>query len=360
MKKTIANLASFLAIAMGVAGITLVLYAWNLPPFRSAVQVTDNAYVRGSVTLISPQLSGYVVEVPVRDYEGVKAGQLLARLDDRIFRQKVDQAKAALASQEAALANSIQQQRSAEAKIGASEAAVDSATFALRRATENWTRVEALAKKGVMAESEREQGRTTLDQAEAAVTQAKAQLEVSKQDLQAIIVGRDSLKAAVAGAKAAFELAEIDLANTRITAPRDGVVGEVGVKLGQYVAAGSQLMAVVPQGTWIIANFKETQLSRIHSGQPVTFTVDALDDIELHGHVERFSPAAGSEFSIIKPDNATGNFTKVAQRVPVRISIDEGQEQAKYLTPGLSVVVRTVVQDGTATAAAGAVEQPKG
>ena len=211
-----------------------------------------------------------------------------------------------------------------------------------------------------MAESDREQGRTTLDQAEAAVTQAKAQLEVSKQDLQAIIVGRDSLKAAVAGARAAVELAEIDLANTRITAPRDGVVGEVGVKLGQYVSAGSQLMAVVPQGTWIIANFKETQLSRIHSGQPVTFTVDALDDIELHGHVERFSPAAGSEFSIIKPDNATGNFTKVAQRVPVRISIDEGQEQAKYLTPGLSVVVRTVVQDGTATAAAGAAEQSKG
>ena len=150
MKKTIANLASVLAVVMGIAGIALVLYAWDLPPFRSAVQVTDNAYVRGSVTLISPQLSGYIVEVPVRDYEAVKAGQLLARLDDRIFRQKVDQAKAMLASQEAALANSIQQQRSAEAKIGASEAAVDSANFALRRATENWTRVEALAKKGVM------------------------------------------------------------------------------------------------------------------------------------------------------------------------------------------------------------------
>ncbi|MDR6757350.1 multidrug resistance efflux pump [Mycoplana sp. BE70] len=356
MKKLITNLASTLAVATGVAAITLVLYAWDLPPFRSDVQTTDNAYVRGSVTLISPQLSGYIVDVPVKDYQAVKAGQMLARLDDRIYRQKADQAKAALAAQEAALVNSNQQQRSAEAKIGSSEASVESAQYGLRRATENWNRVEALAKKGVMAESDREQGRTTLDQAEAAVKQAKAQLEVARQDLQGIIVGRDSLKAAVDGARATVELAEIDLANTRITAPRDGVVGEVGVKLGQYVGAGTQLMAVVPEGTWIIANFKETQLSRIHVGQPVTISVDALDHRELSGHVERFSPAAGSEFSIIKPDNATGNFTKVAQRVPIRISIDPGQEQAKYLSPGLSVVVRTVVEEDTTAAAMAAVE----
>lgn len=355
MKKLITNIASAAAVAIGVAGVTLVLYAWDLPPFQSAVQTTDNAYVRGSVTLISPQLSGYIVEVPVKDFEHVRAGQLLARLDDRIFSQKVEQAKATQAAQEAALTNSIQQEKSATAKIGASEAAVDSATYALRRARENSDRVENLAAKGIMAESDREQSRTTLDQAQAAVDQAKAQLEVSRQDLQSIIVNRDSLKAAVDGAKAAVQLAEIDLANTRITAPQDGSVGEVGVKLGQYVAAGTQLMAVVPNGTWIIANFKETQLSRIQPGQKVTFTVDALDHLQLHGHVERFSPAAGSEFSVIKPDNATGNFTKVAQRVPVRISIDPGQEQVSRLAPGLSVVVRTVVDgSGTATVQAAA------
>ncbi|NVP54329.1 HlyD family secretion protein [Mycoplana rhizolycopersici] len=360
MKKLLTNLASAIAVAMGVGGVTLVLYAWDLPPFQSEIQVTDNAYVRGSVTLISPQLSGYIVDVPVKDYETVKAGQVLARLDDRIFRQKVDQAKATLAGQEAELANSLQQERAGQAKIGAGKAAVDSAESALRRANENWNRVERLAGKGVVSESEREQSRATLDQAEAAVSQAKAQVEVANQDLQSIIVGRDALRAAVAGAKAALELAEIDLTNTRITAPRDGVVGEVGVKLGQYVSAGTQLMAVVPEGTWIIANFKETQLSRIHPGQAVTFTVDALDNVQLHGRVERFSPAAGSEFSIIKPDNATGNFTKVAQRVPVRISIDPGQQQAKYLAPGLSVVVRTVVGGATDTAAAGPVAQPQG
>lgn len=359
MKKIITNLASAVAAVIGIAGVTLVLYAWDFPPFSTPVQTTDNAYVRGSVTLISPQLAGYIVKVPVKDFEQVKSGQLLAQLDDRIFRQKVDQAKAALSGQEAALANSIQQERSAQARIGASEAAVDSATFALRRANEDWNRVEKLAAKGVVAESDREQSRTTLDQAQAAVDQAKAELEVTRQDLQSIIVNRGSLKAGVEGARASVQLAEIDLDNTRITAPQDGVVGEVGVKLGQYVAAGTQLMAVVPNGTWVVANFKETQLSRIHPGQPVTFTVDALDGVQLRGHVERFSPAAGSEFSVIRPDNATGNFTKVAQRVPVRIAIDPGQEQAARLAPGLSVVVSTVV-DGQGTATAQAAEKING
>lgn len=360
MNKIITRLASAAAVAIGLAGVTLVLYAWELPPFTSAVQVTDNAYVRGSVTLISPQLSGYIVEVPVKDFEHVKTGQLLARLDDRIFSQKVEQAKATLAAREAALADSIQQEKSANAKIGASDAAVDSATYALRRARENWTRVENLAAKGIMAESDREQGRATLDQAQAAVDQARAELDVSRQDLQSIIVNRDLLKADVDGARAAVQLAEIDLANTRITAPQDGTIGEVGVKLGQYVAAGTQLMAVVPNGTWIIANFKETQLSRIRPGQAVTFTVDALDHLRLRGHVERFSPAAGSEFSVIKPDNATGNFTKVAQRVPVRIAVDPGQAEASRLAPGLSVVVSTVVDGEGETAVAQAAEKSDG
>jgi multidrug resistance efflux pump len=343
MKTYIRNTATTLAVALGIAGIVAVLYAWALPPFASDVQTTDNAYVRGYVTLISPQLAGYVTDVPVKDYETVKAGAVLARLDDRIYRQKVEQANATLASQKAALANSDQQENAAKARIGASEAALASATYAKRRAEENWNRIEELSDKGIATQSDREQSRTTLDQAEAAVAQAQANLEVSKQDLQTIIVSRDSLRAAVAGAEASVELAKIDLSNTVITAPRDGIVGEVGVKLGQYVAAGTQLMAVVPHDTWVIANFKETQLAYIKPGQKVEVIVDALKHATLTGHVERFSPAAGSEFSVIKPDNATGNFTKVAQRVPVRIAIDEGQDLAQYLAPGLSVVVKTVV-----------------
>ena len=345
MKQYIRNTATSLAVVLGIAGIGAVLYAWQLPPFSSEVQTTDNAYVRGYVTLISPQLAGYITEVPVKDYETVKAGQVLARLDDRIYRQKVEQAKATLASQTAALANSEQQENAAKARIGASEAALAGARAAERRGQENWNRVEELSDKGIATQSDREQSRTTLDQAEAAVSQAEANLEVTRQDLQTIIVGRDSLRAAVAGAEASVELAKIDLSNTVVSAPRDGVVGEVGVKLGQYVAAGTQLMAVVPHDTWVIANFKETQLAYIKPGQKVEVSVDALKHAKLSGHVERFSPAAGSEFSVIRPDNATGNFTKVAQRIPVRIAIDEGQDLAKYLAPGLSVVVTTVVEE---------------
>ncbi|MCR6498776.1 HlyD family secretion protein [Shinella sp. CPCC 101442] len=343
MKQYIRNTATALAVILGLAGVGVVAYAWQLPPFSSDVQTTDNAYVRGYVTLISPQLAGYVTDVEVKDYEPVKAGAVLARLDDRIYRQKVEQAKATLASQQAALANSAQQENAAKARIGASEAALASATYAKRRAEENWNRVEELSNKGIATQADREQSRTTLDQAEASVSQAQANLEVSRQDLQTIIVSRDSLRAAVAGAEASVELAKIDLSNTVITAPRDGVVGEVGVKLGQYVAAGTQLMAIVPHDTWVIANFKETQLAYIKPGQAVEVRVDAFKHATLKGHVERFSPAAGSEFSVIKPDNATGNFTKVAQRIPVRIAIDEGQDLSKYLAPGLSVVVTTVV-----------------
>jgi multidrug resistance efflux pump len=143
----------------------------------------------------------------------------------------------------------------------------------------------------------------------------------------------------VQGAKAAVRLAEIDLQNTRITAPEDGQLGEVGARLGQYVAAGTQLLTIVPERIWVIANFKETQLPGMKIGQPVTFTVDALNHAALTGHIERFSPAAGSEFSVIRTDNATGNFTKVAQRVSVRITIDPGQALAERLSPGMSVVV---------------------
>ena len=145
--------------------------------------------------------------------------------------------------------------------------------------------------------------------------------------------------AAVEGAEAAVHLAEIDLSNTRITAPQDGRLGEVQARLGQYVSAGTQLMALVPNQVWVIANFKETQLAGMRTGQPVSFTVDALRHARMTGTIERFSPAAGSEFSVIRPENATGNFIKIAQRVPVRIAVDPGQPLAERLAPGMSVVV---------------------
>ncbi|MGF6172200.1 HlyD family secretion protein [Ensifer sp. 4252] len=340
MLKFLRSPTTIIVLLAGFSGLALVLYAWRLPPFHSSVEMTENAYVRGYLTIMSPQLSGYVAEVPVHDYEEVKAGQLLVKIDDRIYAQKLAQAEATLAAQKASLANSRQQELSAKAGIAASAAQLDSAKAAFNRASASWDRIRPLAEKGISTRSEADQSRAAFEQAQAAVSQAEAGLEVSRQALATTLGARAGLQAAVAGAEAAVELARIDLENTRIVAPRDGKLGEIGARLGQYVTAGSQLLAVVPHDVWVLANFKETQLDGMKAGQPVTISLDALQKSMLTGHIERFSPAAGSEFSIIRPDNATGNFTKVAQRVGVRIAVDPGQPLADLLSPGLSVVVR--------------------
>lgn len=339
MLKSLRSPATILTLLAGLTGVLLVLYAWRLPPFATTVEMTDNAYVRGYVTIVSPQLSGYVSRVEVKDYEAVKAGQVLVRIDDRIYAQKLAQAKGALDTQKASLANSHQQELSAKASIAASEAQRDSATATYIRATQAWERIQPLAEKGIATSVDVDTARATLEQAKAGVDQATATIEVSRQNLATTIGSRAGLEAAVRSAEAAVELAQIDLDNTTITAPQDGKLGEVGARLGQYVTAGTQLLAIVPKDVWIIANFKETQLDGMKIGQPVVFTVDALSKAELKGHVERFSPAAGSEFSVIRADNATGNFTKVAQRVGVRVSIDPDQPLADALVPGMSVEV---------------------
>ncbi|UFN51064.1 HlyD family secretion protein [Roseomonas sp. OT10] len=333
----IARTAGILLI--GCAGALLVLHAWQLPPFQGSMEVTENAYVRGQVTVISPQLAGYVTEVPVRDFQRVRAGQVLVQIDDRIFRQKQLQAQAALAIQRANLANSDQNQRAAEARIRSGEAQVTGARATLDTAEANARRVETLLSRGISTQSAADQSRATLAQATAALHQAEAALQVSQQDLQSIIVNRQSQEAGIASAEAALRLAEIDLQNTRILAPQDGQLGEIGVRLGQYVTAGTQLAALVPERKWVVANFKENQLYGMRRGQPVRFTVDALQNAELTGQIEAFSPATGSEFSVLRADNATGNFTKVAQRLPVRIAIDADQPLAQELAPGMSVVV---------------------
>ncbi|CAM5222607.1 hemolysin secretion protein D [Bosea thiooxidans] len=339
MTRLFRSFSTYIALAIGLAGLVVILYAWRLPPFASAIETTENAYVRGQVTVIAPQLAGYVAEVPVQDFAAVKQGDLLLRIDGRIYAQKLEQARASLAAQRAALANSEQARAAAEARLRASQANVASAEAALRTAEANWGRIEPLRERGVVSQTSTDQSQQALDQARASLTATQAAVDVAQQDVQTAIVNRQSLEAAVEGAEAAVHLAEIDLQNTRITAPQDGRLGEVSARLGQYVSAGTQLMALVPAQTWVIANFKETQLAGMRIGQPVSFTVDALRHARLTGRIERFSPAAGSEFSIIRADNATGNFIKIAQRVPVRIAIDPGQALAERLAPGMSVVV---------------------
>ncbi|SEG81549.1 HlyD family secretion protein [Bosea lathyri] len=339
MLKSLRSPATLLALLVAVSGALLVLYAWKLPPFGSAVETTENAYVKGQVTIISPQLAGYVKTVAVQDYQSVKAGDLIVEIDDRIYDQKVKQAQAVLAGQKANLANADQSISAAKARIGSSQAQIASAQAALRTAEANADRVSSLLEKGISTQATGDQATQALDQARAGLRQAEAALEVSRQDLQSIVVNRQSLEASVENAKAAVQLAVIDLQNTRVLAPQDGRLGEIGVRLGQYVAAGTQLASLVPARKWVVANFKETQLYGMKIGQPVSFTVDALRHQTLTGRIQEFSPATGAEFSVLKADNATGNFTKIAQRLPVRIAIDEGQPLAADLAPGMSVVV---------------------
>ena len=324
---------------LALVGVLIVLYAWQLPPFASAVESTENALVRGQVTIISPQLSGYVFEVPVQDFQYVKAGDLLVRLDDRIYTQRLAQAQASLASQQASLANNRQQKRSAQATLEQRRAAIGSAEAQWRKAQADLARSQALITDGSISRSELDVSRTAAAQAQASLAQAKAAVRIAEEDVRSVDVNRAALEAAVDNAAAAVELARIDLANTRVVAPRDGQLGQIGVRLGAWVNSGAQLMALVPETVWVIANFKETQMAQMRIGQPATFTVDALNHARLRGHVFEIAPATGSEFSLLQADNATGNFVKIAQRIPVKIVLDVDQPELPRLRPGMSVVV---------------------
>lgn len=332
------NTVIFLVLAL--IGILLILAGWGLPPFDNGMEATENAYVRGRTTVIAPQVSGYVLEVKVKDYQQVKAGDVLARIDDRIYRARVAQARANLEAQQAALANSRQAHASRTAGLAAQQAGHANAEAQLLRAQADMVRVEELVKDGSVSVRERDQTLAALRQAQAAVRQTQAGQEIARQDIRTVDVGQGGLEAQVKAAQAQLQLAEIDLGNTLIVAPEDGQLGEIGVRLGQYVTNGSQLMSLVPPDRWIIANYKEAQTARMAPGQKVSFTVDALGGDRLSGRVERLSPAAGSEFAVLKPDNATGNFVKVPQRIGVRIQIDPDQPMLGWLRPGMSVEVR--------------------
>ncbi|VXC95954.1 HlyD family secretion protein [Sphingomonas sp. 8AM] len=336
-----------LILLLAIAGIAAVLAAWRVWPFTTAYESTDNAYVRGRTTVIAPQVSGYVTRVLVRDFENVQAGQPLVTIDDRIYAQRVEQAQAQVESAQATLANATQTAASRQASLGAQGAAVANARAQLMRAQADMNRVNDLVTDGSVSLRERDQTLAALRQAQAQLNQAEAAQEIARQDIRTVAVGRGGQQAGVSGARAALRLARIDLANTVIRAPEAGRLSEVGVRVGQYVTAGSQLMFLVPPETWVIANFKEAQTARITVGQRASFTVDALGNARLTGRVERIAPAAGSEFAVLKSDNATGNFTKVPQRIAVRIRVDPGQRLAERLRPGMSVQAR-VDTDGVA------------
>jgi multidrug resistance efflux pump len=324
---------------VALVGVLIVLYAWRLPPFSSAVVSTENALVRGQVTLIGTQLPGYVVDVKVQDFQYVKQGDLLAQIDDRTYQQRYAQAVAQLAAQKAALDNWAQSHSTAEAGVLLNQAALANAEAQAAKSVADLKRVDSLAADGSLSLREQDSSKAARAQTAAAVAQARASLEIAKQQVRSVSVNKQSLEAAVAAAEAALKAAKVDLDNTRIIAPEDGQLGQVTVRKGAYVNTGAQLMGLVPKQLWVIANLKETQMNNVQVGQPATFKVDALDGAQLTGVVERISPATGSEFSVLPADNATGNYVKIAQRIPVRIRIDAGQAKARRLAPGMSVIV---------------------
>lgn len=324
---------------VALVGMGLVLWAWKLPPFATATERTDNAYVRGQITVLAPQVSGYVSEVNVADFGYVKRGDVLLRVDDRIYQEKVAQALAQLDNARAQLANSDQTQAQNRANLGARKASLSAANAEARRAAADLQRVEELAAKGSVSLRERDQSRATAQLSKANVDKAEADIHIGEQSIRSTQVARASLEAQVKAAEAQLGLARIDLDNTVVRAPRDGQVSESSVRVGQYVAAGSQLLFLVPDSLWVVANFKETQTAHMHIGQTASFTVDALEGQALQGRIEQIAPATGSEFSVIKADNASGNFIKIVQRLPIRIAIDPGQALATRLRPGMSVEV---------------------
>ena len=326
-----------LLIVLIIIGVALILYAWKLPPFTPTVQQTNNAFVKGQTTIISPQVSGYVTEVAVQDFAYVKAGDLLVKIDDRTFRQQLEQAQANIEVAVTNRSSNAQDTQSSQAQIEAREADLYSAKVSVESAREDVNRYQGLDAIGAVSKAEVAHTKAQLAQAQAGVQQAEANLQAARESSKKTSGSRSSLDANIKNAEAAAKQAQINLDNTIITAPESGQLSQVSVKEGQYVSAGTQLLYIVPKGIWVIANFKETQITNMTIGEPATIHVDALGGAEFTGHVSNISPATGSEFSTGASNPATGNYIKIAQRIPVRIDLDQGQTGLAQLRPGMSV-----------------------
>ena len=320
-----------------IAGITLILYAWRIGPFKGPIESTDNSYVHGKITVLSSQINGYIRDVKVNDFDFVKKGQILMHIDANTYEQKVLEATATLEQAQNNLANQKQTIEQRKADIVAALAQVKQAQVNYELALNEQKRYEVLKSTGATSQSEINTVETTSKRSLAALEGAQANVLVAQEALKTAEVAETGLKAQVENTKAQLAQAKITQGYSIIYSPIDGQLGQINPRAGQYVAAGSQLFTIVPQHTWVIANFKETQIANVKLGQTAWFTVDALNDQKFMGKVDQIAPATGSQFSVIKPDNATGNFTKVVQRIAVRIQIDPNQEQLNLLRPGMSV-----------------------
>jgi membrane fusion protein (multidrug efflux system) len=278
--------------------------------------------------------------VAVQDFQRVKAGDLLVEIVDDDYRAQVAQAEANVDAAQAAIATIEEQKVLQQALIKQASATIEANEADLTRYRLEVARQKKLITTGLAGTPQLiEQAVDNAKHAAALLTLSRAQLEQQQQQLNVLDGQIKQGLAAVEAQQAARNLAKIDLGYTRITAPSDGMVGQRGVQAGQYVSVGTQVVAVVPlPNVWVVANYKETQMTRVRIGQPARITVDAFPGYVLHGHVESWSPASGADFALLPPDNATGNFTKVVQRIPVKIVLDPGSAIADLLRPGMSVI----------------------
>jgi membrane fusion protein (multidrug efflux system) len=314
---------------------------------RQKYEATDNAFVEADTAPVSSLIADHVAEVLVSDNQQVAPGQVLVRLDPTDFQDRLAQARANLAAAEAAV-KSVDDKASLETSMIAEKAAgVTSAQAGARTADLDMKRYGKLAEQGWVSDQGLQSARSQAQQTAANVAQAQASLEAEQRAASSLTSAKAQNLAQVQAARAALQQAQTDLDRTVIRAPIAGVVGARSVRAGQYVQPGVTLLAVVPLGrTYVVANFKETQVSRMRIGQPVQIRADAFD-APIRGRIDSFAPATGSEFALIPVENAVGNFTKITQRVPVKIAVDPATPLASSLRPGLSVVVKVDVTSRT-------------
>jgi membrane fusion protein (multidrug efflux system) len=327
-------------VLLVAALIAFVAYEWDWWIGSAVMQSTDDAYLQADLTPLAAQVPGYVTQLPVHDFQTVRAGDLLVQIDDRNYRAQLAQAQGAVIGAEAAIATLDQQKvlqgaliKQAEAMIQASEADVT------RYHLETVRQKDLLRTRIAGTEQIVEQAVDNERRAEATLALNHAQLDQQRQQLNVLNAQEVQARATLEVQIAARDLAQINLGYTRITAPIDGMVGLRQVQVGQYLNVGTQVISVVPlPHIWVIANYKETQMGRVRLDQKASVTVDTFPGVVLHGRVDSWSPASGAAFSLLPPDNATGNFTKVVQRIPVKIVLDPDPAVEDLLRPGMSVI----------------------
>jgi membrane fusion protein (multidrug efflux system) len=310
-------------------------YYWTTGRFLVS---TDDAYVQAHSVLISPKVSGYLSEAPVDDNQVIKAGEVLARIDPRDYQTALDQARANVAAARASIDTLNQQIAEQKLVVEQDLHQVASDRAALVYSQQNFQRYTELAKDGWAPVQRAQQVQADIREKSATVQQDNAIIAAAEKQIGVLEAQLAQANATLAQQQAIERQGELDLSYTTITAPVDGAVGVRTLRVGEYVQAGTQLMAVVPlQAVYITANYEETQLTDVRPGQPVTLAVDTFPGKTVHGRVDSLAPASGQEFALLPPDNATGNFTKIVQRIPVKIVLDADDPLANLLRPGMSV-----------------------